>query len=145
MFIRPCEGKITSYYGRRYHPIEKEWKGHHGIDIAKTGIVPILATASGTVSRVQPDKTFGTYGNAVTIKHAAGWESLYGHLSSYISSLNKQLSRGKSSAIWVILVVLQVNIYILSCTKAVGIKTIPTRSIHCFTMLTQMLRDCNNF
>lgn len=95
MFIRPCEGRITSYYGRRYHPIEKEWKGHHGIDIAKTGTVPIFATASGTVSRVQPDKTFGTYGNMVTIKHAGGWESLYGHLSRYIVKVGQSVKQGQ--------------------------------------------------
>lgn len=95
MFIRPCEGRITSYYGRRYHPIDKAWKGHHGIDIAKTGTVPILATASGTVSRVQPDETFGTYGNAVTIKHAGGWESLYGHLSRYIVKRGQSIKQGQ--------------------------------------------------
>lgn len=95
MFIRPCEGRITSFYGRRWHPIDKEWKGHHGIDIAKIGVVPIFATASGTVSRVQPDKTFGTYGNAVTIKHAGGWESLYGHLSRYIVKLGQSVKQGQ--------------------------------------------------
>lgn len=95
MFIRPCEGRITSYYGRRYHPIDKEWKGHHGIDISASGIVPILATASGTLSRVQPDKTFGTYGNMVTIKHAGGWESLYGHLSRYIVKVGQSVKQGQ--------------------------------------------------
>ena len=95
MFIRPCEGRITSYYGRRLHPIRKVMEGHHGIDIAKTGTVPILATASGTVSRVQPDKTFGTYGNAVTIKHAGGWESLYAHLSRYIVKVGQVVKQGQ--------------------------------------------------
>lgn len=95
MFIRPCEGRITSYYGRRFHPIDQEWKGHHGIDIAKTGVVPIFATASGTVSRAQPDKTFGTYGNMVTIKHAGSWESLYGHLSRYIVKVGQSVKQGQ--------------------------------------------------
>ena len=70
-------------------------EGHHGIDIAKIGIVPILATASGTVSRVQPDKTFGTYGNMVTIKHAGGWESLYGHLARYIVKRGQSVKQGQ--------------------------------------------------
>lgn len=95
MFIRPCEGRITSYYGRRLHPIRKVMEGHHGIDIAKTGVVAIYATASGTVSRVQPDKTFGTYGNMVTIKHASGWESLYGHLAQYIVRVGQVVKQGQ--------------------------------------------------
>lgn len=94
-FIRPCEGRITSFYGRRLHPIKKIMEGHHGIDIAASGTVPIFATASGTVSRVQPDKTFGTYGNMVTIKHANGWESLYGHLSRYIVKRGQEVKQGQ--------------------------------------------------
>lgn len=95
MFIRPCEGRITSFYGRRLHPIKQVMEGHHGIDIAKSGTVPILATADGTVSRVQPDKTFGTYGNCVTVKHASGWESLYGHLSRYIVKVGQSVKQGQ--------------------------------------------------
>lgn len=95
MFIRPCEGRITSFYGRRLHPIKQVMEGHHGIDIAKSGTVPILATASGTVSRVQKDGTFGTYGNMVTIKHANGWESLYGHLSRYIVKFGQTVKQGQ--------------------------------------------------
>jgi len=95
MFIRPCDGRITSYYGRRFHPIDKVWTGHHGIDIAAKGVVPILATASGAVSRVQKDGTFGTYGNMVAIKHANGWESLYGHLSRYIVKFGQSVEQGQ--------------------------------------------------
>lgn len=95
IFIMPCEGRVTSPYGRRLHPVTKIMEGHHGIDIAKTGVVPILATASGKVSRVQPDKTFGTYGNMVTIKHADGWESLYAHLSRYTVKNGESVVQGE--------------------------------------------------
>lgn len=94
-FIRPTTGRITSFYGRRLHPIKKVMEGHHGIDIAAPGIVPIKATASGTVSRTQPNGSFGTYGNMVTIKHAGGWESLYAHLSRYTVKVGQSVKQGQ--------------------------------------------------
>ena len=86
MFIKPAEGRITSSFGVRTHPVTGERSTMHwGIDIEKVGNVPIFAAASGTISRVQQDGTFGTYGNLIMIVHNISgrtYETVYAHLKS---------------------------------------------------------------
>lgn len=94
-FIKPTEGRITSFYGRRKHPITGIMSGHHGIDIAKAGTVPVRATAAGTVRWARSDGLGGTYGNVVTIKHAGGWESLYAHLARYTVKAGQTVKQGQ--------------------------------------------------
>lgn len=94
-FIRPTTGRITSFYGRRKHPITGVMGGHHGIDIAMAGKVAVKATASGTVSRARSDGMGGTYGNVVTIKHANRWESLYAHLRQYTVRPGQWVTQGQ--------------------------------------------------
>ncbi|GEM_PF-6927609 len=94
-FIKPAEGRLTSFYGRRKHPITGKMAGHHGIDIAKAGTVPVLATADGTVRWARSDGLGGSYGNVVTIKHAGGWESLYAHLARYTVRAGQTVKQGQ--------------------------------------------------
>jgi hypothetical protein len=79
-FIKPCEGRVTSPFGWRIHPIRKEKSWHQGVDIAQTGNIPIHAAADGVVTRNQ---VLGTYGNVVMIVHkidGATYETNYAHL-----------------------------------------------------------------
>ncbi|AYC29634.1 peptidoglycan DD-metalloendopeptidase family protein [Paenisporosarcina cavernae] len=79
-FIKPCEGRITSPFGWRNHPIRKVRSWHQGVDIAQKGNVPIHAAADGTVIRVGP---LGTYGNIVLLRHnihGKTFETNYAHL-----------------------------------------------------------------
>ncbi|MEK3935909.1 peptidoglycan DD-metalloendopeptidase family protein [Sporosarcina sp. FSL W7-1349] len=100
-FTRPCDGRITSYYGRRLHPIHKVMMGHHGIDIAASGRVPVKAAAAGKVSRVLLDGTpaAGGYGNCIMIKHPNGMETVYAHLASFSVSLHQDVSQGQQIGI----------------------------------------------
>ncbi|MEA3501651.1 MAG: peptidoglycan DD-metalloendopeptidase family protein, partial [Actinomycetota bacterium] len=52
---------------------------HQGIDISAPKTTPVLAAASGVVSRVDER---GNAGLHVEIKHAAGWHTLYFHLNN---------------------------------------------------------------
>lgn len=79
-FIKPCEGRVTSPFGYRIHPIKKTKSFHQGVDLAQTGNVPILASAGGVVTRNQ---ALGTYGNVVMIVHKINgvtYETNYAHL-----------------------------------------------------------------
>ena len=100
MFIRPAEGRISSPFGMRTHPVTgKPSTMHWGIDIAKAGNVPILAAADGTVSRVQKDGTFGTYGNLIMIVHKIGgktYETVYAHLRSYNVKVGQSVKAGQT-------------------------------------------------
>lgn len=73
-------GKITSKFGRRFHPIHKVWKGHGGVDIAIPTGSSVHVVADGVVKKVGWDKK--GYGRYIVIKHAYGYESLYAHLQA---------------------------------------------------------------
>jgi hypothetical protein len=80
MFIRPCEGRVSSGFGWRPHPIKGKRQFHKGVDLAKSGSVPILAAAAGKVVRTGP---LGTYGNIIIIRHnidGKEHETNYAHL-----------------------------------------------------------------
>lgn len=79
-FIMPAEGTITSGFRPSHRP------NHNGIDIAKSGVVPIKASASGTVIysgfHTNSDGSPG-YGNFVAIRHNINGETYltkYGHM-----------------------------------------------------------------
>lgn len=74
------EGTVTSGYGYRVHPMSGTRKFHSGIDIAAPSGTPVLAAATGTVSRVQYLST--GYGYNVMIDHGNGLETLYAHMSA---------------------------------------------------------------
>ena len=82
MFSWPLsvEGTITSDFGYRIHPISGTRKLHTGIDIAAPKGTPVLASAPGTVSRVQYLST--GYGYNVMIDHGNGLQTLYAHMSA---------------------------------------------------------------
>jgi Peptidase family M23/Transglycosylase SLT domain len=71
---------LTSPFGRRFHPIYKEWRLHTGQDLASLpNAGPVVAAADGTVVSIG---TGGAYGNMVTLRHAGGITTRYGHLAS---------------------------------------------------------------
>jgi hypothetical protein len=71
---------LTSPFGRRYHPIFKQWRLHTGQDLASLPAAgPVVAASAGTVisTRTEP-----VYGNIVTLRHGGGIRTRYGHLAS---------------------------------------------------------------
>jgi murein DD-endopeptidase MepM/ murein hydrolase activator NlpD len=79
-FITPAEGRLTSEFGYRTHPIHGDRRFHQGIDIAEKGKVEILASADGVVTKSQ---VLGTYGQVVMIEHEIDgeiYETVYAHL-----------------------------------------------------------------
>lgn len=71
--------RISSTFGSRFHPIKKTWKHHSGVDYAAKQGTPVQAAGEGTVVSAGWN---GGYGKAITIRHASGTETLYGHLSA---------------------------------------------------------------
>lgn len=70
--------RITSNYGRRFHPVLGRMKMHAGVDYGAPTGTPVQAVADGTV-------TFagwkGANGKLVAIRHAGGFTTYYAHLS----------------------------------------------------------------
>ncbi len=71
-------GKISSGYGMRMHPIEKEKKFHFGIDIPAAKGTPVIATSDGEI--IEAGYTVN-YGNYIVIKHDDTYSSKYSQLS----------------------------------------------------------------
>ena len=65
-WIMPVNGRISSEYGMRFHPIKKIKIYHNGIDIAALLNTPIKAPAKGTVFFAAYD---GINGNCIRIDH----------------------------------------------------------------------------
>ncbi len=59
--IMPCEGEITSPFGKRVHPITNEEKVHNGIDIKAPVGTMVVASISGTVTDMGYDAEKGNY------------------------------------------------------------------------------------
>jgi len=85
---------ITSRFGYRTHPLTKKRHFHGGIDYrAKTG-VEVVATADGVVSFSGYSKETG-FGNLVTLIHANGFKTRYGHLSQRSVKTGQLVKKGQ--------------------------------------------------
>jgi len=77
---------------RRFHPIQKRWKAHRGIDYrAKTG-TPIRAAGDGKVTHSSYDRFNGKY---VFLQHGQGIVTKYIHMSRRAVSRGKRVKQGQ--------------------------------------------------
>lgn len=83
----PIEGaRISSRFGMREHPILGYTRAHKGTDFAARRGTPIMAAGDGVVERAN---RYGSFGNYVLIKHAAGYETAYAHLNGFARGVRK--------------------------------------------------------
>ncbi|MGY2048730.1 M23 family metallopeptidase [Methylobacterium sp. JK268] len=73
-----AEGRISSPFGARKHPILGYYRMHNGVDWAATRGTPIMATGDGIV--VAAGARSG-YGNRVEIQHANNYVTAYNHMA----------------------------------------------------------------
>jgi murein DD-endopeptidase MepM/ murein hydrolase activator NlpD len=74
-----CHIRVTSSFSkRRYLPILKRYRPHHGTDFGAKRGTPLLAVNAG---KVIYSGYMGGYGKVVKIKHKGGYVSLYAHQS----------------------------------------------------------------
>ncbi|MEQ9007718.1 MAG: peptidoglycan DD-metalloendopeptidase family protein [Ekhidna sp.] len=83
--------RMTSGFGTRYDPIDKEEKLHKGMDLATPIGNPVLATADGKVELAKED---GKHGQRVIIKHNDTFTSAYSHLSSIDVKEGESVKKG---------------------------------------------------
>ncbi|MEL6182499.1 MAG: M23 family metallopeptidase, partial [Myxococcota bacterium] len=88
MFLRnPVKGaRLTSKFGKRFHPVLKKWKNHNGVDYAAPSGTPINPIANGTVLFASEK---GANGNLIVVEHAGGWVSYYAHLLRFGRGIKK--------------------------------------------------------
>lgn len=95
-WIKPAEGRISSSFGYRVHPVTGEQESlHAGTDIAGGG--SIVASRAGTVSSAEFSDT---YGYSVIIDHGDGYSTLYAHMQPNLSvSPGQSVSQGQQLGI----------------------------------------------
>lgn len=91
----PCDGRLSSVYGFRVHPIFKTRDFHSGVDIANVTFTPVVCTADGKV--IFSGKQSG-YGNAVVIDHGHNYRTFYAHLAKRLVKAGECVVRGQNIA-----------------------------------------------
>jgi murein DD-endopeptidase MepM/ murein hydrolase activator NlpD len=90
----PFNGRITSTFGHRENPFGGiNVETHKGLDIAGPFGSPVKAMAMGTVEFAG---TRGGFGNCIMLKHANGFETLYGHLSKILVRVGEKVEIGQT-------------------------------------------------
>jgi murein DD-endopeptidase MepM/ murein hydrolase activator NlpD/Flp pilus assembly pilin Flp len=80
----PASGRIS----------QRSWACHHAIDIAAPIGVPVYAARAGEV--IKADFTeYPGYGRMIVIRHADGYQTLYGHLSASYVHLGEHVATGE--------------------------------------------------
>ena len=92
----PVDGRVTSPFGWRVHPIYGYRALHNGIDIGAACGTPIRASQSGTVLSAYYQSAWGNrlimdHG----VKYGVGVATIYNHLSGYAASVGEHVKKGE--------------------------------------------------
>lgn len=91
-FRLPIEGRLTSRYGMRKHPILGTSLFHTGVDIAAATGTRVVAAGEGVVIFAGKN---GGYGNYIKVRHSAGYVSAYAHLHSIDVRVGQKIKQGQ--------------------------------------------------
>lgn len=76
--------RISSYFGKRVHPILNTLRDHNGVDYAADTGTPIRAAGEGAV---EFRGIKGGYGNTLILAHGRGYSTLYGHMARFAKGI----------------------------------------------------------
>ena len=83
----------SSFKKRRFHPVQKRWKAHRGVDYAgKTG-TPVMAAGDGKVIRSSYDKYNGHH---VFIQHGEKYTTKYLHFTKRAVKKGQTVKQGQT-------------------------------------------------
>ncbi|SFC36184.1 peptidoglycan DD-metalloendopeptidase family protein [Pseudoalteromonas denitrificans] len=82
----------SSFKPKRFHPVQKRWKAHRGIDYAAKKGAPVVAVSKGKVTH----STFSKFnGNYVFIQHGNGIVTKYLHFSKREVKKGQRVKQGQ--------------------------------------------------
>ncbi len=84
-------GVITSLYGERRDPFTGALEFHGGVDIGAPEGSEVRAAREGTVLEEGTNTMLGNY---IILEHAQGYETVYGHLSSFSVKIHEEVATG---------------------------------------------------
>ncbi len=89
---QPVAGRISSNFGRRFHPILGYARMHAGMDISAPWGAPIYAVTDG---RIAYAGWHGGHGKYVRIQHAGNLATGYAHMSRIAARAGEAVRRGQ--------------------------------------------------
>jgi murein DD-endopeptidase MepM/ murein hydrolase activator NlpD len=95
IFAFPVNGRITSGFGYRRHPILGTSRLHAGVDFGAPTGTTIYAADAGSVIF---SGWYGGYGNTVIVDHGGGITTLYAHCSRLFVSSGQSVGQGQAIA-----------------------------------------------
>jgi len=88
----PVNGRMTSDFGMREHPVYGNQRFHSGIDIAAGRGTPVKVTADGIISVAGHNKSSG---NVVVVEHGHGFSTVYAHNDRNAVKVGQTVQRGE--------------------------------------------------
>lgn len=85
--------RVTSGFKMRFHPIQKTWKAHLGVDYAAPTGTAIRSVGDGVVEFAGVQNGFG---NVVILKHRSQHSTVYAHLSRINVRKGESISQGQN-------------------------------------------------
>lgn len=85
--------RVTSSFAMRFHPIQKRWKRHLGVDYGAPTGTPVRTVGDGRVSFAGVKRGFG---NVVEVQHDGKNMTLYAHLSRIYVRKGQRVERGEN-------------------------------------------------
>jgi murein DD-endopeptidase MepM/ murein hydrolase activator NlpD len=83
---------VSRRFGMARDPFTGKQKMHYGVDFAAEIGVPVVASASGVVTRVENDPGWG---RRITIAHGRGFRTVYAHLDAVKVAQGRTVRRGE--------------------------------------------------
>ena len=80
-------GRISSRFSRRrFHPVQKRYKPHNGVDYAAPRGTPIRAVGDGRIAKIG---RYGGSGKMIVLKHMSSYVTKYLHMSRFKKGLRR--------------------------------------------------------
>lgn len=76
----------SGFSNRRFHPVLKRYRAHHGVDYAAPSGTPVHTIGDGTIIKRGYQKNGG--GNYIKIKHNSVYTTVYMHLKGFAKGMN---------------------------------------------------------
>jgi murein DD-endopeptidase MepM/ murein hydrolase activator NlpD len=84
--------RVTSGFAMRFHPIQKTWRQHQGIDYGAPTGTPVRSVGDGVVEFAGWQNGFG---NVIHIKHSGNRATVYAHLSRIGVKRGERVEQGE--------------------------------------------------
>ncbi len=92
----PVEGRVTSPFGYRIHPVYGTRLFHNGVDIGADTGTPIVAALSGVVEKAEYNDSYGNY---IILNHGKDFKTVYAHCSTLKVSVGDGVTQGSTIAL----------------------------------------------